>query len=110
MSGPVVFGLVVACCAPWASLRGLAPARLLKESPLHIFVPAAVDDGIEEGRDDIMKRPISCPFWRGIFPWVQARKHDKSTEYGDDSVVGGPGGRDMESTLGEGIFKMAAKM
>ena len=45
----------------------IAPPCHFEESPLHIFVSEAVDDGVEEGRDDVVEQgQLLVLFWGGL--------------------------------------------
>ena len=60
-------GFVAGAPASVISFWCVAPACHFEESPLHIFVPQAVDDGVEKGRDDVVEQSqLLVLFWGGL--------------------------------------------
>ena len=76
-------------------------AKYFQKGPLYIFVPETVDDGVEEGRDNIVEKgQLLVPLW--IIPGPRPHVHDHGwpIEHGDHGDVGSTRGEGLESSLG----------
>lgn len=87
-------------CPPRDSFWGPAPACHLEESPLHILVSEALDDGVEESRDQAVEQSqLSVLLWGGLRAWFHVHDHGWHTEHGDHSDMGGTGGEGLQPPL-----------
>lgn len=83
------------------SLGCSSASEYFHKSALHILIPEAVDDGVEESRDNVVEQSqLLVSLW--VIPRTRPHVHDHGwpIEHGDHSDVGGTCGEGLESPLG----------